>query len=226
MVRVRISLRLTLSLNSDYTTLLISQLYCNIYTLIASTRLAIVSVSPGHALISRTKTCWSVTEEDTGRLINSTVISRLVIDEATLTRFDSSELHYFQQAVREAATIFPRPLQVDLWTLTLKVVSESRVTWATSVPILVLGLPLCSRLRTDVRVSGQNATNSGICFYFIQMLFQFVVTCTQCSSKLREEKKNRIKYYCKVLFEIQNTNTLFIETRTRVKQLNEFNAVK
>ena len=33
----------------------------------------------------------------------------------------------------------PRPLPVDL--LTLKVVSESRVTWATSVPILVfLGL--------------------------------------------------------------------------------------
>ena len=30
----------------------------------------------------------------------------------------------------------PRPLQVDL--LTLKVVSESRVMWATSVPILVL----------------------------------------------------------------------------------------
>jgi len=33
----------------------------------------------------------------------------------------------------------PHPLQVDL--LTLKVVSESRVTWATSMPILVfLGL--------------------------------------------------------------------------------------
>jgi len=34
----------------------------------------------------------------------------------------------------EAATICP-PLQVDLWTL--KVVSESRVTWANSVQILV-----------------------------------------------------------------------------------------
>jgi len=32
-------------------------------------------------------------------------------------------------------TICPRPLQVDL--LALKVVSKSRVTWATSVPILV-----------------------------------------------------------------------------------------
>jgi len=36
--------------------------------------------------------------------------------------------------------------------LTLKVVSESRVTWATSVPILVfLGLSLYSRVRPDVR---------------------------------------------------------------------------
>ena len=41
--------------------------------------------------------------------------------------------------MREAATICPRPLQVDL--LTLKAVSESRVTWATSVSNLVfLGL--------------------------------------------------------------------------------------
>ena len=45
-------------------------------------------------------------------------------------------------------TICPRPLQVDL--LTLKVVPESSVTWATSVPILVF-LGLCSRLRPDVR---------------------------------------------------------------------------
>jgi len=36
--------------------------------------------------------------------------------------------------------------------LTLKVASESRVAWATSVPILVfLGLPPYSRLRPDVR---------------------------------------------------------------------------
>ena len=35
----------------------------------------------------------------------------------------------------------PRPLQLTFDLLTLKVVSESRVTWATSVPILVfLGL--------------------------------------------------------------------------------------
>ena len=44
----------------------------------------------------------------------------------------------------------PPPLQVTFDLLTLKVVSESRVTWVTSVPILVL-LGLCSRLRSDVR---------------------------------------------------------------------------
>jgi len=39
----------------------------------------------------------------------------------------------------EAATICPHPCDLDL--LTLKMVSESHVTWATSVPILVfLGL--------------------------------------------------------------------------------------
>jgi len=38
-----------------------------------------------------------------------------------------------KQAMREAATICLRHLQVDL--LTLKEVSESRVTWATSLPI-------------------------------------------------------------------------------------------
>ena len=41
----------------------------------------------------------------------------------------------------------PRPLQVHL--LTLKVVSESRMTWATSLPILVF-LGLCSRISPDV----------------------------------------------------------------------------
>ena len=42
---------------------------------------------------------------------------------------------------REAATICPAPVTLTFDLLTLKVVSESRVTWATSVPILVfLGL--------------------------------------------------------------------------------------
>jgi len=43
--------------------------------------------------------------------------------------------------VREAVTMYPRPRKLTFDLLTLKVVSESRVTWATSVPILVvLGL--------------------------------------------------------------------------------------
>jgi len=43
--------------------------------------------------------------------------------------------------VREAATICPASCKLTFDLLTLKVVSESRVTWATSVPILVfLGL--------------------------------------------------------------------------------------
>ena len=62
------------------------------------------------------------------------------------------------------SSMFPRcPLQLpdaltrrwvkwpgDLDLLTLKVVSESRVMWATSVPIC-LPRPLCSRLRPDIR---------------------------------------------------------------------------
>ena len=43
--------------------------------------------------------------------------------------------------MREAATIYPVPCKLTFDLLTLKVMSESRVTWATSVPILVfLGL--------------------------------------------------------------------------------------
>jgi len=46
-----------------------------------------------------------------------------------------------EQAVREAATICPTPVTLTFDLLILKVVSESRVTWATSAPILVfLGL--------------------------------------------------------------------------------------
>jgi len=39
--------------------------------------------------------------------------------------------------VREAATICPAPGKLTFDLLTLKVVSESRVMWATSEPILV-----------------------------------------------------------------------------------------
>jgi len=43
--------------------------------------------------------------------------------------------------VHESATIFPRPCKLTFDLLTSKAVSNSRVTWATCVPILVfLGL--------------------------------------------------------------------------------------
>ena len=45
--------------------------------------------------------------------------------------------------VRESATIFPRPCKFTFDLLTLKVMSESRVMWATSVTILAF-LGLCS----------------------------------------------------------------------------------
>ena len=43
--------------------------------------------------------------------------------------------------VRESATIFPRPCKLTFDLFTLKVVSESRATWAICVPLLIfLGL--------------------------------------------------------------------------------------
>ena len=59
--------------------------------------------------------------------------------------------------MQEAATICLRSLQADL--LAVKLVSESRVTWATSVPILVflglsvldLGPMYATDRQTDVR---------------------------------------------------------------------------
>ena len=77
-----------------------------------------------------------------------------------ITNINNQRSQINLQRVREAATICPaRPLQVDLWPLTIwpwvKVVSESRVTWATYVPILVfLGLSvldLGSMYETDRR---------------------------------------------------------------------------
>ena len=62
--------------------------------------------------------------------------------------------------MREAATICPAPCKLTFDVLTLKVVSKSRVTWATSMPILVfLGLSVLDldpmyatdRRHTDVR---------------------------------------------------------------------------
>ena len=61
-----------------------------------------------------------------------------------------SSVSSYKQALREAATICPASCKLTFEILTLKVVSESRVTWATSVPIFVF-LGLCSWLRPDVR---------------------------------------------------------------------------
>ena len=71
-----------------------------------------------------------------------------------------------KQAVREAATICPRPapckLTFDL--LTLKVVSESSAKWATSVPILVfLGLSVLEIgpiYATDRRTSDRQTSDT------------------------------------------------------------------
>ena len=57
--------------------------------------------------------------------------------------------------MREAATICPAPCKLRFDLSTLKAVSESRVMWATSVPILVfLGLSVLDlgpMYTTDVR---------------------------------------------------------------------------
>jgi len=58
-----------------------------------------------------------------------------------LYKFYTYLLTYICNIVREAATICPAPVTLTYDLLTMKMVSESRVSWATSVPILVfLGL--------------------------------------------------------------------------------------
>jgi len=88
--------------------------------------------------------------------------------------------------VREAATIYPRPLQVDL--LTLKVVSESHVTWATSVPILVfLGLSVLDlgpmyatgRRQTDRRQTKASLNAPPI--RAVGIINCFTLSVTECS---------------------------------------------
>ena len=68
-------------------------------------------------------------------------ITRHTIIDRNLILRDKYVHTYTQQAVQEAATICSRPCKFTFDLLTLKVVSESPVTWATSMPILVfLGL--------------------------------------------------------------------------------------
>ena len=75
--------------------------------------------------------------------------------------------HQNEQAVREATTICPRPpVPLTFALLTLKMVSVSRVTWATSVPILVfLGvsvLDLGPMYATDRRQTDRRQTASSL----------------------------------------------------------------
>jgi len=51
---------------------------------------------------------------------------------------------YDKLYIWEAATICDRPCKLTFDLLTLKVVAESRVTWPTSVPILVFLRPMGS----------------------------------------------------------------------------------
>ena len=69
--------------------------------------------------------------------------------------------------MREATTICPAPCKLTFDLLTLKVVSESRVTWATSVPILVfLGLsvldlgPMYATGRRQTRIIAYTTLNA------------------------------------------------------------------
>jgi len=76
-----------------------------------------------------------------------------------------------EQAVRKAATICSAPCKLSFDLLTLKVISETRVTWATSLPILVfLGISVLDfgpmyatdGRQTDVRrASSLNAPTLG-----------------------------------------------------------------
>ena len=95
-------------------------------------------------------------QTDTGQTARYTVTASFIGGDALYVKFTivahgekllrrrrSKIRNKDKQAVREAATICLRPckLTFDLWPLTLKVVSESRVTLPISVPILVfLGL--------------------------------------------------------------------------------------
>jgi len=67
---------------------------------------------------------------------------------------------------RESATISPRPCKLTFDLLTLKVVSESRVTWANSVPILALlglsVLELGPMYATDRQTSDRRQTKASL----------------------------------------------------------------
>ena len=94
-------------------------------------------------------------------------------------------------------TICPAPCKLTFDLLTLKIVSESRVTWATCMVSGVRtkchwtkwhrtkcpGRNATGQNATGHNATGQNATNSGNCFFLLLMLFQFV-----CCMHLRPYK--------------------------------------
>ena len=93
-----------------------------------------------------TRDAWKSDTMESGEL-SAMIISTTLMLVLSASVLDSGQhravllpiLH--KQAVREAATICPRPCKLTFELLILKVVTESCVTWATSVPILVfLGL--------------------------------------------------------------------------------------
>ena len=63
-------------------------------------------------------------------------------------------------------------------------------------------------------------------FLFFKCCFRLLLHALDVAANCVKRRKIDLNNYFIIVFEIQNTNTLFIETRTRVKQLNEFNAVK
>ena len=105
--------------------------------------------------------------------------------------------HKTEQAVWEDATICPRPLQVDL--LTLKAVSESRVTWATSMPILVfLGLSVldlgpmyvtdvrrASSLNAPAMGTGHNNTVMKLTYHVVSFMLNLLQLCSSLHDSFR-----------------------------------------
>jgi len=100
------------------------------------------------------------------------------VTENCLQQMNGDGKHEVQQAVQEAATIYPRPLQFTFDLLTLKVVPESRVTWATSA-----------------RVQGSRTCTSAVPSTNIRRQ-QIPSTATKQRSKLRELSRCRKQIPC------------------------------
>ena len=128
-----------------YTTLQVDKLLCAVGLVSSPTDSKFMSA---HATLtvnlSATKPCCRLTnkaENNSAKLEASTAISWDSLSRKRRTNGAFPIKCLVKQAVREPASMHPRPCKLTFNLLTLKVVSESRVTWPTSVPILVfLGL--------------------------------------------------------------------------------------